>query len=147
PDFVTARNRGATKSGRSGPAANGPRIARRQAGSPFWGYLADGPSNHRMVGWPPESGRAVANWAKDRRVFKVLLAEPLDQRSQYEPFGSVWYGEEDSELLDRLLLFLSPRTSARHSRRYDKWRAFLAEQPAQGHRPRHRSSISAGGLR
>ena len=42
----------------------------------------------------------------------MSLAEPLDQRSQYEPLGSVWYGEEDSELLDRLLLFY-PRESPR----------------------------------
>jgi hypothetical protein len=35
----------------------------------------------------------------------VSLAERLDPPPQYEPLGSVWYGEEDAELLEQLLLF------------------------------------------
>jgi hypothetical protein len=38
----------------------------------------------------------------------VSYAERLDPSPQYEPLGSVWYGEEDAELLERLLL-LYPR--------------------------------------
>jgi hypothetical protein len=34
----------------------------------------------------------------------VSVAERL-YPSQYEPFSSIWYGEEDAELLERLLLF------------------------------------------
>ncbi len=33
----------------------------------------------------------------------MSYAERLDQAPQYEPLGSVWYGEEDAELLERLL--------------------------------------------
>jgi SAM-dependent methyltransferase len=35
----------------------------------------------------------------------VSIAESLDRSPQYECFGSVWYGEEDAELLERLLCF------------------------------------------
>ncbi len=34
-------------------------------------------------------------------------AERLDPPPQYEPLGSVWYGEEDAELLERLLSLYS----------------------------------------
>ena len=35
----------------------------------------------------------------------MSLAEQLDSSLRYQPFGSVWYGEEDAELLERLLSF------------------------------------------
>jgi hypothetical protein len=35
----------------------------------------------------------------------VSVAEPVEALSQYQPLASVWYGEEDGELLERLLSF------------------------------------------
>jgi len=35
----------------------------------------------------------------------MSIAERLDPAPQYESFGSVWYGEEDAELLEQLLSF------------------------------------------
>ena len=42
----------------------------------------------------------------------MSIAERLCPSPQYEHFGSVWYGEEDAQLLERLLLFY-PRTTPR----------------------------------
>lgn len=39
----------------------------------------------------------------------MTFAERLDPLPRYEPLGSVWYGEDDAELLEQLLLFY-PRT-------------------------------------
>jgi hypothetical protein len=36
---------------------------------------------------------------------KVSLAERFDPAPQCEPFSSVWYGDEDIELFERLLSF------------------------------------------
>jgi hypothetical protein len=35
----------------------------------------------------------------------MSLAERLDPSPRYEPLGSVWYGDDDAELLERLLSF------------------------------------------
>ncbi len=40
-----------------------------------------------------------------RRMKGRAAAECLDMEPEYETFGSVWFGEEDAELLERLLLF------------------------------------------
>lgn len=42
----------------------------------------------------------------------MSYAERLDPSPQYEPLGSVWYGEEDAELLERLIS-LYPRKRPR----------------------------------
>jgi hypothetical protein len=42
----------------------------------------------------------------------VSIAEQLDVRRQYEPLGSVWFGEDDAELLEKLLCFY-PRAAPR----------------------------------
>lgn len=42
-----------------------------------------------------------------------MTAEQFDLLPQYEPLGSVWYGEDDAELLEQLLSFY-PRKRPRH---------------------------------
>ena len=44
---------------------------------------------------------------------KTGIAEKLEPESRYEAFGSVWYGEEDAELLERLLSFYPTRPPRR----------------------------------
>ena len=44
---------------------------------------------------------------------QVSVAEQFEPLSQYEPLGSVWYGEEDAELLERLLSFYPRRPPRR----------------------------------
>jgi SAM-dependent methyltransferase len=43
----------------------------------------------------------------------VAFVENLDDSAKYEPLGSVWYGEEDAELLEQLLLFYPRETPQR----------------------------------
>jgi hypothetical protein len=49
----------------------------------------------------------------DRTSAKVSVTENIVQLPQYRPLGSVWYGEEDAELLEQLLRFY-PRKRPRN---------------------------------
>jgi SAM-dependent methyltransferase len=81
----------------------------------------------------------------------MSVAERFDVRSQYEPLGSVWYGEEDAELLERLLSFY-PRKSPQqildatiNGGRF--WRGTRRKVIGLDIDPRHRPTVCADNSR